>query len=106
MAITKQLQDVYRSRTWFPFTWYTICGSYSSWKEGYFFFFPGEELLAKMGRERHWDEGLMVGVGEVGWHLYDLKADRPDQGGGKERQERHGGMKYSLCSSGPRVCIV
>ena len=70
------------------------------------FFFPGEELLAKMGRERHWDEGLMVGVGEVGWHLYDLKADRPDQGGGKERQERHGGMKYSLCSSGPRVCIV
>lgn len=34
-AITKQLQDVYRSRAWFPFTWYTICGSYSSLKEGY-----------------------------------------------------------------------
>lgn len=37
-----------------------------------------------MGRERHWSEGLMLGVGEVGWNWCVLKADSPDQGGGKE----------------------
>lgn len=59
-----------------------------------------------MGRERHWSEGLMLGVGEVGWDWCGLKADRPDQGGGKETWERDGGMKYLLCSTGLRVCVV
>ena len=48
---------------WFRFTWYTIHGSYSFLKPGYFSF-PGEVLVTEMGGERHWSEELMVGAGE------------------------------------------
>lgn len=105
-VITKQhLQGIYWSRTWCPFTWHNIHGSYS-FLNGVLLLFPWWGACSKDGQGEALNGEVMVVVAELGMGLAWLKGDWPDPGGWQ--REAAEGWKTGIPTvlKGLRVCIV